>query len=84
VGQESQEKAVSLAKDIALLNNVDKSLPGAEMLTAIDSEGRDLHEHLRMPRVRLTGGERKAIDKPVESADDKQRQVVHLIITLDR
>jgi len=83
VSQDTPEKAVLLAKDLAVLNNVDEYLPGGEILTAIDSDNRDLHDQLRMPRVRLTSGERKTIDKPLENKDETP-QKVHLTIIVDR
>jgi hypothetical protein len=83
VGQDTPEKAVLLAKDLAVLNNVDGRLPGVEILAAIDGESRDLHEQLRMPRVRLTGGDRKTIDKPLKHTDDAPKKV-HLTIIVHR
>ena len=82
VNQDTPEKTVLLAKDLAVLNNVDERLPGAEILTAIDSESRDLHEQLRMPRVRITG-DRKSIDKPLKHTDNTP-QKVYLTIIVDR
>ncbi len=84
VGQDTSEKAVSLAKDLAVLNNIDERLPGGEILTAINDGSLSLHEQWRVPRVRLTGGERKTIDKPVNRAGDETTETIHLTIIVDR
>jgi anti-sigma-K factor RskA len=84
VGQDTSEKSISLAKDLAVLNNVDNNLPGGEVLTAIDGESRSLHEQLRLPRVRLTGGERKPAGKTVNRIGDEQTESVHLNIIVNK
>lgn len=84
VGQDTSEKAVSLAKDLAVLNHIDERLPGRDILTAIDDGSRSLHEQWRVPMVRLTGGERKTIDRPVNRAGDETTETVHLTIIVDR
>lgn len=79
VKQDTSEKAVLMAKDLAVINNVDEHLPGTEILAAIDVESNGLNESLRMPRVRLTGGERK----PIKQKDNDLNKV-YLTIIVDR
>ena len=81
IAQDSSENRIELAKDFTALNNMAEHLPGKEIIAAIDNGSRNLINQLRVSKPFLTGGEREAIRKPADQAEDKE--TVHLTIILD-
>lgn len=77
--QDSPERRIELAKDIAVLNSINESLPDKEIRVAIEAGQADLAKEWRMLKPVLTGSQKAA--KPAEQAQEKQ--TVHLTIILD-
>ena len=78
-GQDSLERRIELAKDIAVLNSINEYMPDKEIRVAIEAGQANLAKEWRMLKPVLTGSQ-KAI-KPAEQAQEKQ--TVHLTIILD-
>lgn len=77
--QDSPEKRIELAKDIAVLNSVKENLPDKEIRVAIEAENSTLTKEWRMLKPVLTST--KTNIKSAENAQSKQ--TVHLTIILD-
>ena len=77
--QDSPERRIELAKDIAVLNSINESLPDKEIRVAIEAGQADLAKEWRMLKPVLTGSQKAT--KPAEQAQEKQ--TVHLTIILD-
>jgi len=74
--QDSFQKRIELAKNLAVLNKTAQLLPGRELLAAFDDRAPDL---ITIPKPVLTSGE-KTIKKP--TADSKDEKNVHLTIVV--
>jgi len=79
-GQESPEKRIEMAKDIAVLNSINEYLPGKEIRVAIETGQSNLAKEWRMLKPVLTGSQ-KAAKKTADHAQDIQ--TVRLTIILD-
>ena len=74
--QDSFEKRIELAKNLAVLNKTAQLLPGRELLAAFDDRAPDL---MTIPKPVLTSGE-KSIKKP--TAQPKDEKEVHLTVVV--
>ncbi|MBN2180360.1 MAG: hypothetical protein JW715_00490 [Sedimentisphaerales bacterium] len=75
-GQQSFDKSIEVAKDFAVLNNVNGQLPGREILSSIDNKTGGL---LKIDKPFLTS---KIIEK--RDVQDDEEKTVHLTIIINR
>jgi uncharacterized membrane protein len=72
INQDDSETRIELAKDFALLNNIDQNLPGREVLVVIDNTTVDL---ITPPRPVLTSNHKRAEKLTSTSGADKNIQL---------
>lgn len=76
VNQDDSKRRVEVAKDFAILNNMAESLPGREILTAIDNTAVGL---ITPPKPVLTSNQKTVTKSPTRTEENKN---IHLTITV--
>jgi hypothetical protein len=77
VGQNNLTESVRLARDFAVLNNMNKLLPGKEALAAVGEKKTGL---ITIPKPVLTSKE-KTVKKPAGGTDDSQKIRLTIVVT---
>ena len=78
IDQDSYEKRIELAKDLAVLNSVAERMGGGEILAAIEGEGPGL---MTIPRPMITGGE---LPNAKPASETEAEKTVRLTIIVSR
>jgi len=78
IDQDSYEKRIELAKDLAVLNSVAERVGGGEILAAIEGEGPGL---MTIPRPMITGGE---LPNAKLASETEAEKTVRLTIIVSR
>lgn len=76
VNQDSREASLALAKDCALLNTMVASMPGRQIMTAIDEVKIDLVD---IPKPVLTGSE-KGLRKPADTVSEGPQASLTIVL----
>ncbi|MFB0555145.1 MAG: anti-sigma factor [Phycisphaerae bacterium] len=76
VNQDDSKRRMEVAKDFAVLNNMAESLPGREILAAIDDTMVDL---ITPPKPVLTSNQKTVKKSPIRTEENKN---IHLTITV--
>ena len=76
--QEDSGRSVEVAREIAVLNSVNQTMPGQEVLAAVVERGRDLWP--TVPKPVLTSSERTAVAKPKPPADERSVSLTVVLV----
>lgn len=87
VNENNLETRLKLAKDFAVLNNMAATLPGKELLAAVDNSGSDLTSQWRTPKPVLTSAVRRPVEsekmiiKPTGKAEKAPQVYLTIVVT---